>query len=90
MEVKRIKDHVETLEKKMEESLKTYDSMVALWNEFDPTIVRVNDVEITIKRFAGVQIPELGRSILKCIRLAFSPHHLGIWRGHSSSSQWRP
>lgn len=60
MEVKRTKDHVEALEKKLEESMQSFDSMVALWNEFDPTIVRVNDVEVKVKRFAGVQIPELG------------------------------
>lgn len=59
MEVKRTKTHVEELESKLEESMKSYDSMVALWSEFDPTIVRVNDVQVDIKRFAGVQIPEL-------------------------------
>ena len=60
MEVKRTKDHVEAMERKLEESMQSFDSMVALWNEFDPSIAQVNDVEIHIKRFAGVQIPELG------------------------------
>ncbi|MDN4753243.1 V-type ATP synthase subunit D [Porphyromonadaceae bacterium W3.11] len=59
VEVKRTKDRVESLEKKLEQSMLGYDSMVALWNEFDPNIVRVKDVQIKIKRFAGVQVPEL-------------------------------
>lgn len=60
MEVKRTKEHVEEMERQLEESMQSYDSIVALWNEFDPSIVRVNDVQVEIKRFAGVQIPELG------------------------------
>lgn len=59
VEVKRTKDRVEELEHKLEQSMQGYDSMVALWNEFDPNIVRVKDVQIEIKRFAGVQVPEL-------------------------------
>lgn len=61
MEVKHTKDHVEALERKLEESMQSYDSMVALWSEFDASIVRVHDVDVSIKRFAGVQIPELGK-----------------------------
>ena len=59
MEVKRTKDRVELLEAKLEESLQGYDTMVMLWGEFDPNIVRVKDVQIAVKRFAGVQVPEL-------------------------------
>lgn len=59
MEVKRTKDRVEDLEAKLEESLEGYDTMVMLWGEFDPNIVRVQNVQIEVKRFAGVQVPEL-------------------------------
>lgn len=59
MEVKRTKDRVEQLEQQLEKSMEGYDSMVALWSEFDPTIVHVEDVQVEIKRFAGVQVPEL-------------------------------
>lgn len=37
--------------------MESYDSMVALWSEFDPTIVHVRDVDGD-KAFAGVQVPE--------------------------------
>lgn len=59
MEVRRTKDRVEELEQQLEKSMESYDSMVALWSEFDPTIVHVRDVDVEIKRFAGVQVPEL-------------------------------
>lgn len=59
VEVKHTKDRVDALESKLEKSMQSYDSMVALWNEFDSNIVRVKDVQIEIKRFAGVQVPEL-------------------------------
>lgn len=36
-----------------------YDYMVALWGEFDPDLLRVADVELTIQKIAGVRTPVL-------------------------------
>jgi V/A-type H+-transporting ATPase subunit D len=34
--------------------------MVALWGEFDCTLLRIADVELTTQKIAGVRIPVLG------------------------------
>lgn len=59
MEVKRVRTEVEKLEEELKQSLRGYESLVALWGEFDPTIVRVRDVNMKIRKVAGIPVPEL-------------------------------
>lgn len=59
IEVKRSKDEVKELELRLEEQIKSYDNMVALWNEFDPTLLSVKDVNLGVRKIAGVRIPLL-------------------------------
>ncbi|HEY5570633.1 MAG TPA: V-type ATP synthase subunit D [Bacteroidales bacterium] len=59
MEVKRSKEEVDRLELCLEEQIKDYDTMAALWNEFDPTLVTVKDVVLDVKKVAGVRVPVL-------------------------------
>ena len=59
MEVKRSKDEVKALELRLEEQIQSYDNMVALWNEFDPTLLSIKDVNLGVKKIAGVRIPLL-------------------------------
>lgn len=59
MEVKRVRTEVEKLEEELKQSLQGYESLVALWGEFDPTIVRVRDVNMKIRKVAGIPVPEL-------------------------------
>jgi len=59
MEVKRSKEEVDKLELCLEEQIKDYDTMAALWNEFDPTLVTVKDVVLDVKKVAGVRVPVL-------------------------------
>lgn len=59
MEVKRTKDKAEVLERQLEQHMQSYDSMVALWNEFDPTLLSVKDVRMSTRKIAGVLIPVL-------------------------------
>lgn len=37
--------------------MKAYDQMIALWGEFDTTLLKVDDVKMTIKKIAGVRVP---------------------------------
>lgn len=57
MEVKKAKKDIEQLEEEMEKRIHSYDKMVALWSEFDPTLVRVEDVKLSRKKIAGVVLP---------------------------------
>jgi V/A-type H+-transporting ATPase subunit D len=59
MEVKKAKDMALALDKRIEESINTYSSMSRLWSEFDKGLVAVEDVDLSIKKIAGVRIPIL-------------------------------
>lgn len=59
VEVKKAKEEVKRLELLLEEKINRYDSMVALWGEFDTSLVKVDDVRMTIKKIAGVKTPIL-------------------------------
>ncbi|MCQ2126944.1 MAG: V-type ATP synthase subunit D [Bacteroidaceae bacterium] len=59
VEVKKCKDDLVRLETELEQSITRYDSMFALWNEFDPTLVSVRDVNLSVRKIAGTRIPVL-------------------------------
>ena len=56
MEVKKAKDQIEELDNELEAQIGSYDKMVGLWTEFDPTLIRVKDVNLSKKKIAGVPI----------------------------------
>lgn len=61
MEVKRTKDEAMSLQRQLEERMAGYDDMVALWCEFDTSLLHVKDVTLDTRKIAGVQVPVLGK-----------------------------
>ena len=59
LEVKRAKDEIVRLEQELENRIASYDKMLALWGEFDTSLLIVENVEMEIKKIAGVRIPVL-------------------------------
>lgn len=59
MEVKRCKTETVELEDRLEKQIQEYEAMFALWNEFDPSLIKVSDVHLGIKKIAGVRVPVL-------------------------------
>lgn len=59
IEVKRAKDESNRLDNALNEAIRSYDNMVALWGEFDPNLVRVANVQLGMKKIAGVKTPLL-------------------------------
>lgn len=59
IEVKRAKDETKALEDKLEQRISAYDQMLALWGEFDTSLLHVDDVKMDVKKIAGVRIPVL-------------------------------
>ena len=59
LEVKRAKDEINRLEEELENRIASYDKMLALWGEFDTSLLTVENVEMDIKKIAGVRIPIL-------------------------------
>ena len=59
MEVKRTKDEIAMQEDRLEKEIRTYDFMMALWNEFRPELISVKNVGLSSKKIAGVLVPVL-------------------------------
>ena len=59
MEVKRAKDEMKALDEEVNRRIKDYDQMLALWGEFDTSLIHVDNVRMSIKKIAGVRVPVL-------------------------------
>ena len=59
LEVKLSKEEAEALEEKLQKQIGGYESMYALWGEFDTSLVSLKDVKIDTKKIAGVTVPIL-------------------------------
>ena len=55
----KTKKELEDLDREVEERIKAYDQMIALWGEFDTSLIHVDDVRMSIKKIAGVRVPVL-------------------------------
>ena len=77
LEVKKCKEEAVELQKKLESQIGGYESMYALWGEFDASLVTLKDVEMSVKKIAGVRVP-----ILNNIQLEVKPF------GLFSSPKW--
>ena len=58
-EEKKAKDKAEKLVADLDASMKKYDYLAALWNEFDPGLITITDVDLCTVKVAGVKTPEL-------------------------------
>ena len=65
LEVKKARDTAEEFERQLSDLTDRYDYMTALWGEFDPGLVRVADVELSVSKIAGVRIPVLNRVVFE-------------------------
>ena len=59
LEVKKCKEEADLLEEKLRQQIAGYESMYALWGEFDTSLVALRDVELDVKKIAGVRVPVL-------------------------------
>ena len=59
LEVKKSKQEAEDLEQKLQQQIGGYESMYALWGEFDASLVSLKDVQLDVKKVAGVRVPVL-------------------------------
>ena len=58
--VNRWKNEAEKSVERQKELSRQYDRLAALWNEFTPGLVNIEDVELRVGKVAGVKVPELG------------------------------
>ena len=64
LEVKKAKEEAEELDNKLQQQIQGYESMYALWEEFDPSLVQLKDVQLNVRKVAGVRVPVLENIVL--------------------------
>lgn len=77
LECKKCKEEADELERKLQQQIAGYERMYALWGEFDASLVSLKDVQLDVKKIAGVRVP-----ILANIELEVKPF------GLFSSPKW--
>ncbi|WP_372949992.1 V-type ATP synthase subunit D [Mariniphaga sp.] len=65
VEVKRAKDKAAELGKEYDSQIASYENMSRLWGEFDQSLIRIKDVELSSKKIAGVFTPVLEKIIFE-------------------------
>ena len=59
IEVKKAKKELDDLNQEVERRIRDYDQMIALWGEFDTSLIHVDDVRMSVKKIAAVRVPVL-------------------------------
>ena len=54
------KDRSLQMQEQLDQAIRKYDGLDALWNEFPSELIAITDVELSIGKVAGVKVPELG------------------------------
>jgi len=65
LEVKRTKDGQKALEEAFYTQMRSYEHLSKLWNEFDPTLIAIKEVEFDTKKVAGVMVPIFGNLVFE-------------------------
>jgi len=65
MEVKRAKSKSEELVNQLNRAINTHDYLAGLWNEFEPNLISVKDVNLEIVKIAGIKTPSLKEVIFE-------------------------
>ena len=65
LEVKRAKDSAAEYRNRYNSLVESYEYMVSLWGEFDCTLLKISDVELSTQKIAGVRIPLLGEVVFE-------------------------
>lgn len=59
LEVRKAKEYSDKLMEELAASMEKYDYIAALWNEFEPNLISIKDVDLHTVKIAGVKTPEL-------------------------------
>jgi len=59
MEVKKAKNKVVELDKKLSQRIKAYNVAPSIWNEFNANLITIDEVKTTIEKIASVKTPVL-------------------------------
>lgn len=65
VEVKKAKDTAKEFDRKLEKAIDAQANMLKLWDEYTPGLVSIHDVELDVKKIAGVRVPVLEKVLFK-------------------------
>lgn len=65
LEVKKAKHTAKEFDDKLSKAIEAQDVMLRLWDEYTPGLVSIEDVEMTVKKIAGVRVPILDKVIFR-------------------------
>ncbi|MGE0019720.1 MAG: V-type ATP synthase subunit D [Draconibacterium sp.] len=65
VEVKRAKNEAVELEKLLNQKMTEYEKFIRIWGEFDSSLLKVKELELSSKKVAGVKIPQLENIIFE-------------------------
>jgi V/A-type H+-transporting ATPase subunit D len=65
MEVKKAKTKVKELDKKLSHEIQANTLTPGIWNEFNTSLITIDDVKTTTKKIAGVKTPVLEKVLLR-------------------------
>ncbi|MDR2653413.1 MAG: V-type ATP synthase subunit D [Prevotellaceae bacterium] len=71
MEVKKAKDKADEINAELTYKINSYDQMSALWAEFEPGLIAIDDVDIKTMKIAGVKIP-----VIEDVKFSLKPFNL--------------
>jgi V/A-type H+-transporting ATPase subunit D len=59
LEVRKARDEAHRLDRKLKEKIHKNEDIIRLWNEFNPDLISIRDVRLSVKKIAGVKTPVL-------------------------------
>ncbi len=65
LEVKKAKEVANDFDNELNEKINQYENTMALWEEFDASLITIEDVKLSIKKIAGVKTPILDEIVFK-------------------------
>ena len=65
VEVKRAKDDALIYEKNLSNKIAEYEKFVRIWGEFDNSLLSVKDLDLSVKKIAGVKVPVLNNIVFE-------------------------
>ena len=59
-EVSKAREAMVWFDRQLDEHAEKYRYTLPLWSEFDPSLISISNVELTVQKIAGVRVPVLG------------------------------
>jgi V/A-type H+/Na+-transporting ATPase subunit D len=77
LEVKKLKAAADHRSERLRQQMKAYEHISVLWQEYDPSLLSIAGVDLSTRKIAGVQIPEL--QLIHFVEKEFSLFNSPYW-----------